>query len=365
MNTTSLDAAELRFSDIAAALKAAWKAVFGGAVLVGAAAWAATFLITPTFVSRASFIAPQQQQQGAAAALASLGGIGGLAGAAAGLKTTGDQYVSLMESARVRDAIVNRFDLVKAYGAQYPSEARVALGARVSITMGKKDNLIFINVEDTEPLRAAAIANAHIDELSSLLSSLATTEAQQRRVFFEKQMKDAKDRLASAQKSLIATGFNAAELKAEPRAASDTYAKAQAELSAAEVRMALLRTNRMDSSPEVLAQQSVISSLRSQIARMEAPSTTDPKSSFVDAYREFKYQETMFEIYAKQFEIARLDEAKDGALVQVLDKAEPAVRRAKPRRLTIAGAVALLAALIGSTVAIVRHRRRASHTPVA
>lgn len=263
-----------------------------------------------------------------------------------------------MESSTVRDAIINKFDLVKVYGVEFPSDARAALAVRVSISTGKKDNLIFIEAEDTDPQRAASIANAYVDELRTLLGSLALTEAQQRRAFFQKQLAEARDRLATAQKTLIASGFNAAELKADPKAAADSYAKLQAELSAAEVRLALLKSGRVDSSPEILTQQSVIASLRSQLSRMEAPAAASSKASFVDAYREYKYQETLFEIYAKQFELARLDEAKEGTLVQVLDKAEPPVRRAKPRRLTIACSVGLLALLLGATLAIVRQRRR-------
>lgn len=359
MNTAPQDAGELRFSDIAAALRFQWKKVVGGAVVVGAATWAGTFLITPTYIAKASFLTPQQQQQSAAAAaLASLGNLGGLAGAAAGVKAAGDQYVSLMESSTVRDAIIKKFDLVKVYGAEFTSDARAALAIRVSISTGKKDNLIFIEAEDTDPQRAASIANAYVDELRTLLGSLALTEAQQRRTFFQKQLAEAKDRLATAQKTLIASGFNAAELKADPKAAADSYAKLQAELSTAEVRLALLKSGRVDSSPEILTQQSVIASLRSQLSRMEAPAAASSKASFVDAYREYKYQETLFEIYAKQFELARLDEAKEGTLVQVLDKAEPPVRRAKPRRLTIACSVGLLALLLGATLAIARQRRR-------
>lgn len=353
-----MEAGELRFSDLAAALKTNWKMAVGAAVSAGAATWFGTFLITPTFIATASFITPQQQQSSAAAALASsLGSLGGLAGAAAGLKTPSDQYVSLMQSAVVRDGVIKRFDLQDVYKAEFPADARVALGTNVRLSTGKKDNLIFIEAEDTDPQRAADIANAHIEELKSLLNTLALTEAQQRRMFFEKQLVDAKAKLADAQRVLIATGFNSAELKAEPKAAADTYAKLQAELSTAEVRLALLKSGRADNSPEVLGQQSVIANLRAQVSRVEAP-TNNPKSSFVDAYREYKYNETMFEIYAKQFELARLDEAKEGTLVQVLDPAEAPVRRAKPRRLTIAGSVGLLVLLLSSTIVIHLHVRR-------
>lgn len=361
--TTSNPVSEVRVSDIFSALASNWKLILGASLLVGAIAWGLTFLITPIFTARASFITPQQQQSSAAAALASLGNLSGLAGAAAGIKTPGDQYVSLMESATIRDRVVQRFDLVKVYGAQYPVDARYALGENVRIAPGKKDNLIFVEVDDPDPKRAAEIANAMIEELKLLLNSIALTEAQQRRVFFEKQLADAKVKLGSAQQALYAAGFNEAELKADPQAAAESYARTRAELATAEVKLAMLKTGRADNAPEVQGQLAVISSLKRQLSGMETPNRESLRAGFVSAYRDFKYEETMFEMYAKQFELARLDEAKEGALVQVLDVASPPVRRSKPRRLTIAAAVALLTFLLSATVVAYLHiNRRAPGT---
>ena len=174
--------------DLALPLVEHWKLWILGSLAIGLAALGIAFLMTPIYTARTSFLPPQQQQSGLASALASLGGLAGLAGAAGAVKSPADQYVALMQSATATDRLIDRFDLVKLYESKYRFEARRTLEERTRIAVGKKDGLISVEVDDKSPQRAADMANAYVDELRRLTSVLAVSEAQQRRVFFEKEL---------------------------------------------------------------------------------------------------------------------------------------------------------------------------------
>jgi uncharacterized protein involved in exopolysaccharide biosynthesis len=318
--------------DVLVALVRSWRLLLAGSMLAAAAAAAVSYAITPVYTARTLFLPPQQQQSAAASALASLGALSGLAGAAAGLKTPADQYVALLQSITVQDRLIDEFELLDVYESEFRVDARRELAKNVRIVVGKKDGLISIEVDDGSPQRAADIANRHVDELRRLTSQLALTEAQERRQFFEQQLSQTRDRLTKAQLALQASGFSPGALRAEPRAAAEGYARLQAELTSAEVRLQAMRRTLTDNSPEVQRQSSIASSLRGELARQESSLQTGQGADYVGRYREFKYQETLFELFSRQYELARLDEAKEGALIQVVDVASPPERRSWPRR---------------------------------
>lgn len=330
-------------AELSAALRPYLSRIAALSIAVGAVAYGITYLIAPTFTARASIISPQQQQNSAAAALASLGALAGLAGGS--VKSPSDQYVSVMQSVTVGDRIIDRFKLMQVYESKFRADALKALGANVRISAGKKDNLISIEVDDTDPARAAQMANAYVEELRWVTNNLALTEAQQRRAFFEQQLRDTKNALRAAQLEVQKTGFTAGALKSEPKAAAEAYARTKAEIAAAEVRLGALRKSMTDSAPEVQQQVAALAGMRGQLAQFERPLEASGNQDYVSAYREFKYQEALFEIFAKQFELAKMDEARDGTLIQVLDKATPPERKSKPKRAVIAITTTLLAGL--------------------
>lgn len=334
---------ELQLSEIWSALHPHLKKIFAWSVAAGMAAYGISLLIPPTYTARASIISPQQQQSAAASALASLGALAGVAGGA--VKSPTDQYISIMQSATVSNRIIDRFRLIELYEAKYRSDAWKSLANNVRITAGKKDNLISIEIDDVSPQRAADMANAYIEELRWVTNNLALTEAQQRRAFFEQQLIKTKDALRTAQTRVQKAGFTAGALKSEPKAAAEVYARTKAEIAAAEVKLGSLRRSLTDNSPEIQQQQAVLASLRGQLAQYEQPMESESNQDYVSAYREFKYQEALFDIYAKQFELAKMDEARDGTLIQVLDAAAPPERRSKPKRMMIAAATAMLTGL--------------------
>ena len=325
----------MSLSEMWVALRERAKLLILAPLLVGAGAAGITGLIEPTFTATTTFLPPQQSQSqvGAASLLTSLGPLAGLAGGGAGVGVSADRYVGLMKSVTFSDRIVEHAKLIDVYESKFKVDARNDLADRVNITVGKKDGMISVAVDDKSPQRAADIANRYVIELRAMTQSLAVTESQQRRVFFEQQLTLSRDRLVMAQQALQASGFDAGALKAEPRAAADAYARLKAEAMTAEVRLQTLRNSLADGAPEVSRQQSELAALRSQLSRLEQATSSAGGPDYIGKYREFKYQETLFELYARQFEIARADESREGTLIQVVDPATPPERKSKPKRL--------------------------------
>lgn len=315
-------------------------------LVCGLTALGISFLIKPTFTAETTFLPPQQQQSAAAAMLQGLGSLGGVAGAASGLKNPADQYIAFIKSRSVQDALVKRFDLRDRYEAELHEDALRSLGSKVRILAGK-DGLIKLEVDDAEAAFAAKLANAHVEELRQLLSRLAVTEAQQRRVFYEKQLEHAKTKLAQAQAELQGSGIREGDLRTEPRMAAEAYAKLKAEVTSAQVKIQAMRNYVSEQSPEFKFAQSNLVALNAQLSKAEATSQGSTGSSYFAKYREFKYQEVLFEMYAKQFELAKLDEAREGSIIQVVDVAQPPQRKSKPKRGYLAIMTTFSAGLVG------------------
>ncbi len=348
--------------DLAVPLAENLRLLIAGPLLAGLVALGITFVIAPTYTARTTLLPPQQQQSAASSALASLGALSGLAGLGSSIKSPAEQYVALMQSNTVTDRLIDQFKLMDVYEAKYRDDARRRLAENVRISVGKKDGLLSVEVDDTSPQRAAELANAHVEELRRISSGLALSEAQQRRVFFESQLKQTRDRLTSAQQALQASGFTEGALKAEPKSAAEGYARLRAEATAAEVRLQVLRRSLADSAPEVQQAQGTLNALRSQLAQAERSNEVGNGNGadYVSRYREFKYQETLFDLFARQYEAARVDEAREGALIQVVDPALQPERRSKPKRALTAVATTLVTLLLLAGFVIVRHFWRRS-----
>jgi tyrosine-protein kinase Etk/Wzc len=307
-----------------------------GPFACGLAALGISFAITPTFTAKTQFLPPQQQQSAAANMLASLGALGGLAGTATGIKSPVDQYIAFMKSVSLQDALIERFKLIEKYEAKLKADARLALTGNVRIASGK-DGLISIEADDNDPKFAADLANAHVEELRNLLGRLAVTEAQQRRMFFEKQLQITKENLSKADVALKSSGISSSVLKSSPSSAVEAVARLKAGISVQEVKLGSMRNYLTENSPEFKQAMNELGSLKAQLAKAEKEEpASQGASDYVARYREFKYQETMFELFAKQFELAKVDESREGAVIQVLDVAEPPERKAKPKKAMIA-----------------------------
>lgn len=336
-------------------LRRRWVWLTVAPALAAVLTYGVTLLLPPTYTARTTFLPPQSSQGGMAAALAALGPLASLTGGVAGGRTPGDQYVALMQSATVTDNLVTRFELMDAYEAKFRIDARKELAGNVRISLGRKDGLITVEVDDQLPQRAADIANQYVEELRAVTAGLAIGEAQQRRLFFEQQLKSTQARLVKAQQDLQAGGFNAGAIKAEPRAAAESYAKLRAEVTAAEVRLEALRGSLTDAAPEVRQQMAVLSSMRARLVKAEQAGEVPSGSDYVSRFREFKYQEALFDLYARQFELARVDESREGALIQVVDVATVPERASKPKRVMAAAVAAFLVGVALFLWIVARH----------
>lgn len=323
---------EIGFSEIVNALRYRWLLIAASSIIFGMMAVAASYLIPPSFTARTSFFPPQQQQGGVSSALASLGALAGAAGAAGGLRNIGDQYLVLVQSMTVADRMIDRFDLMKVYDEKLRVDAQFGLARNTRVNLGKKDSLISLEVDDHDPKRAADLANAYVEELRALTARLALTEAQQRRVFFEGQLSKARDQLTQAQSALQGSGVTASAIKAEPRATADGFAKLKADATAAAVRLQVLQRSLATDSYEVQQQSATVAALQAELAKLGRADAAGDQTGYIGAYREFKYREALFDLLARQYEAAKIDESRDGGQLQLVDVAKIPERKSKPKR---------------------------------
>jgi len=353
------DTATQEFSllDLFTVLAGSLRALVGWPILAGVLAFGATYLMRPTFTATGQILAPQQQQSTAAALLGSLGGLAGAGGALGGLKNPADQWVGLMKSRTVADGMLERFKLVERYEVEFRFEARKKLENNTRIIAGK-DGLIDIEVDDHDPKTAADMVNAYIEELSKLSNGLAVTEAAQRRLFFERQLSQAKEGLVNAEIALRKSGISESVLKTNPAAAVAAIAQIAAQISATEVRLQVMQGSFAPGAPEVQQTQRELASLRRQLSQAEQADTGNGQAAgaeYVPRFREFKYYETLFDMMARQYELAKADEAREGAVIQIVDPAQVPEWKSKPKRATTALAAAFATLFVTLLVVLTRN----------
>lgn len=323
------------------------KLVFGLPVLAAVLAAALSFALPNVYRAGIKLLPPQQGQSGAAALLAQLGGVASVvAGGAAGPKNPNDVYIAMLRSRTVADRLIKRFDLAKVYGAKSPDEARKALEANTTV-LTAKDGLITLDVEGEDKKLVAPLANAYVEELTELNKTLAVTEAAQRRKFYEQQLEQAKDRLANAEASLKRSldTNGVVSVDAESRAIVETVGRLRAQVAAKEIQLRSMQAFVTTNNQEYKRAQEELDSLRAQLAKLENGSRTEGPAQpqgggqqgleNIKTLREVKYYQMLYELLAKQYEAARLDEAKDASVIQVLDNAIEPERKFKPKRAVI------------------------------
>jgi tyrosine-protein kinase Etk/Wzc len=328
-----------------------------------------SLLLTPIFTARTTFLAPgSQQQSGSAAALAALGSLGALPGL--GAKTPDDLYVALLKSDSVQRGLDQRFNLRAHYDVKTYEALRKVLPNHVRVSADKKSGVISVEVDDEDAKFAADLANAHEPEVTKLLGRLAVSEAQLRRVFFEKQLQDTKENLVKAEQSLQAVQEKSGVIVLDKQAEAliNNAALLRAQISEREVQLRVLRTSATDQNPAVMRLNSELRGMRAELARMESSQGGAPGSAvdlpvgripeasvdYVRARRELKLQEMMLEGMLRQYEIAKLDEAKEGPVLQQVDVAQVPDYKSKPSRALIVLASTLLALLLVSGWVVVR-----------
>jgi tyrosine-protein kinase Etk/Wzc len=323
-------------------------------------------LLPNRYTATTNILPPQQSQSLAASMIGQLGALGPMAAMAQkdlGLKNGNDLYVGMLRSRTAEDALIRRFDLLRVYRDRKMSDARKDLENASAIVLGK-EGFISISVEDRDRSRAPQMANAYVDQLRLLTQDLAVTEAGQRRLFFERQLELARNNLANAEQALKQTEQKTGmiQLDGQAKAIIESVVRLRALIAAKEVELHGMRLFSTEQNPDVLLGEEQLSGLREQLVFLEKQSgaTNDPGDAqisvgnvpaagleYVRKLRDMKYAETMFELLAKQYEAARLDEAKTAAVIQVLDPAIEPDRRSSPRRALII-IVAALSGFFGS-----------------
>lgn len=340
---------EIHLLDILTALARQKKILFMVPLVTGALAIAAAFLIKPTFSSTAVILPPQQQSSGVAAMLGQLGGLAGAAGGIAGLKNPNDLYVAMLQSRTIADKLISHFDLKTRFDVETLDETRKKLDKIVTV-VSDKAGTISVLVEDEDPKFAAELANAFVSELSNLTKGLAITDAAQRRLFFEKQLIAVKDDLANAEIALRKTQESTGMLQLDGQVQGIIRNVAQLEgtIAAKEVQLNAMRSFATNNNPDLLRLQGEIQGYQAQLEKLKTgklskdgdlmvPTGKIPEVGieYIRSLRNVKYQETIFELLSKQYELAKIDEAKESSNIQILDNAVPAEKKSKPKKLII------------------------------
>jgi tyrosine-protein kinase Etk/Wzc len=330
-------------------------------------------LLLPTRYTASTSLLPPQQGSSAGASLiaqlgSSLGSVASLAGGSLGLKNPNDLQVAILKSRTVEDAMLDRFHLMVLYNKKRRSDARKKFESFVDIDSGSKDGLIRLSVTDRDPQRAAEMANGYVEEFKRLSATLAVTEASQRRLFFEQQLSQAKDNLANAEEDLKKTGQKTGlmQLDSQTRATIGLLADLRGQIAAKEVEISGMRSFATVENPELQMAEQQLASLRAQEQKMGAASegasnALIPKGNMQEAsieyirkLRDVKYYETIFDLLARQYEVAKVDEAKQGSVVQVVDRAIVPDKRSSPQRTLIVLGAGVFGLFLGVVWAFAR-----------
>jgi uncharacterized protein involved in exopolysaccharide biosynthesis len=340
---TSSHEEEVSLLDLLIVLAKHKKSIIGATFGAAAISLAVSLAMPNVYSASTRLLPPQQTQSSAAALLSQLGGIAGAAAGVAGMKNPNDLYVGMLKSRTIADRLIDKFNLKKLYDTDSIEAARKKLESNTTITSGK-DGLIVIEVEDKDKKLVSRMANAYVGELFRLMKTLAVTDASQRRLFYERQLEAAKDNLSKAEMALKTTmdSRGVISVDSESRTILETVARLRAQTSAKEIQLSSMRAFVTNNNPDYRRVEEELNGLRVELAKLENGRGTDVGSSEkqgglenIKLLRDLKYQQMLYEVLAKQYEVARIDEAKDPSIIQVLDTAIEPERKAKPHRAMI------------------------------
>ena len=344
-------------------------------VLAAIAGIVISLITPPTYMARTSIMA---SQQGGSSALAGLSGLAGLANMSGAVKSSDNMYIAFMRSQSVQLALIDKLKLKERYKSKNLEEARMSLTNNVSIAADKSSGILVIEAHDGDAEFAAKLANQQVHELNVILSRLAISEAQQRRLYYEQQITKTQQNLP-----ILETRLKEAQKKSGVEVASllSESGSLPGQIAAKELQFQILSRFATAQNPEMKRLSTEISALRSQLSRYELANTqaisTDKASNVgnvkstspyqqeaAQAYTTLKIQETLLDGYVRQLELAKIDEAKEGAPVQVLDVARAPEIRAKPERRKIVMAYTVTGLFIGLLLALLKALlRNAQSTP--
>lgn len=322
-------------------------------------------LLLPKIYASTASIFPPQQESPMPGIVSQLPGLGAFAGGFFGITTPVDQWVAILKSAAIKDAIIQRFDLMKVLEAETMEDARKTLNGMVKVTKAK-EGIVSITVEDKDPQRAAAMANAFVEELDRINKGMVTTSGRRMRVFVEGRLKEAKEELARLEESIRAfqERNRAVKLDDQSKAIIEAIGTVKGQLMAKEVELQTLLSYATPNNPQAELLKTQVDELKERLRELEEgkrkSDNPSPKDIFIPTakipdlslqyarlLRDAKVQQTLYELLTQQYEMARIQEAKDTPTVQVLDTANVPEKRSKPRRTQIVMLSTITAAFFG------------------
>lgn len=329
-----------------------------------------TLLIPNIYTATARILPPQQEKSSLGTLMGGMSDLAVLAGLSVG-GGSGDLYVGMLQSRTVADAIIDRFDLMSVYSEKYRVHTYEELKEHAAIALGKKDGIITISVEDKDPQRAAAMANAFVEEIKRLNVRLNLSSAGRERAFLEERLVLVKEDLRRTEETLKKFQEENRAIKIDDQATAmiESISRLRAELASKEVEVGVLLTYQTEQNSQVKALREAISQIKAQLRRLEqAPggqalaedrfiSTSEVPAlgvQYARLLRDFKIQETLFELLTKQFEVAKVSEAKATSTIQVIDEAVVPDRKSKPTRSLIVFLATLAAGCMGILWVFVR-----------
>ena len=367
------DESEINLLDVLIALGQEKLTVVVVTVLAAIAGVVISLITPPTYVARTS-IMPAQQSGGASAlaGLSGLTGLAGLSGMSGAVKSSDQMYIAFMRSQSVQMALIDQLKLKERYHSKNLEEARRDLTNNVSITADKSSGLLVIEAQDSDAEFAAQLANQQVHELNVILSRLAVTEAQQRRLYYEQQIAkghkavfDADARFKVIQQR---SGIQVSSLLAESGVQVTSmlnesnvrvWAETRVQINAKQHQLQLLSRFATSQNPEMQRLSIEIAGLRAQLLQYEQTTRPDKAKNMspvqqeaAQAYRDLKIQETLLDGFVRQLEVAKIDEAKEGSPVQVVDVARAPEIRAKPERRKLVIAYTVTGLIIGLVLAL-------------
>ncbi len=334
---------EINLLELLLVLARNWRMIVGVPIVVAIITAIYSLLLPNIYTAKAMILSNDEGGGMMSTMLAQMGGLASLAGGMGGA-TKADLYIAIMKSETVKDSLIDRFKLMELYKAKLRTSVYNALDGKSVISPGKKDGIITIAVSDKDPKLAAEIANAYVEELGKRAIKLGMTGAGMNRVFLEERLVKAKVDLAAAENTLksFQTKNKAMAVTDQARATLEGVARLRAELVAQEVQLAVLKRQFTEESQDVKRTSATIANLRSQIARMEGSASEGSMpgvgampqlgQEYMRLMREFKIQESLVELLTKQYEMTKLNEAKDVVPFQVFQTARVPELKSKPKR---------------------------------
>ncbi len=322
---------------------------------------AIAFLIPAQYESTTLLMPPDQQSSSTGALLASLTGkagalLGPMAGDLAGIRSSGDLFIGILRSRTVEDRLIAKFELRKVYRDSNWEDARRDLEIKTGASEERKSGIITIRVTDRSPQRAAGMAREYVEVLNLVVAQLSTSAAHRERVFLEERLTQVNQDLESAEKefSQFASKNTAIDIQAQGKAMVEAAATLQGQLIAAESELEGLKQIYSDENVRVRSVQARITELQHQLEKLggkgEASSGTGQEAgslypsirrlpllgvTYADLFRRAKVQEAVFEVLTQQYELAKVQEAKEIPSVKVLDPANIPERKSFPPRFLI------------------------------